>query len=284
MPPGPESAQWRWTLRRRAAWAPLGGAVRAESAGRPVAWGAWGERSTVPTASSVATPCSGCRSRCVYKFFDDQSNYLAAIITYYAFVAIFPLLLLASSILGFVLQGRPGLQQEILNSTLSQFPIIGDQLGRPEGLQGLGRGVVVGGLAALYGVARPRPGRSRTPPTSPGRCRATAGPNPVLLRAQEPAAADDRRALGAGGLGDLGDRQRHHAVRPGTSLRLADQRLGTVWSSARVLTLLLRLAAAASGCSFRKAAPGAFPSRCCGRRCSASARCYVSHVLAETSG
>ena len=36
----------------------------------------------------------------IYKFFDDQGNYLAAIITYYAFVAIFPLLLLATSILG----------------------------------------------------------------------------------------------------------------------------------------------------------------------------------------
>ncbi len=36
----------------------------------------------------------------IYKFFDDQGNYLAAIVTYYAFIAIFPLLLLGSSILG----------------------------------------------------------------------------------------------------------------------------------------------------------------------------------------
>ena len=71
----------------------------------------------------------------VYKFFDDQGNYLSATLTYYAFIAIFPMLLLASSILGFVLQGSEG-QEEILNSALAQFPIIGDQLGRPEGLQG----------------------------------------------------------------------------------------------------------------------------------------------------
>ncbi|MSZ78229.1 MAG: ribonuclease BN, partial [Actinobacteria bacterium] len=32
----------------------------------------------------------------LYKYFDDQGSYLAAIISYYAFVAIFPLLLLAS--------------------------------------------------------------------------------------------------------------------------------------------------------------------------------------------
>ena len=41
----------------------------------------------------------------VYKFVDDQCAYLAAGLTYYAFVAIFPLLLIASSILGFVLRG-----------------------------------------------------------------------------------------------------------------------------------------------------------------------------------
>ena len=88
----------------------------------------------------------------VYKFFDDQGGYLAAVIAYYAFVAIFPILLIASSVLGFVLQGHPELQQKILTSALAQFPIVGDQLGRPEGLQGSTSGVVVGALAALYGV------------------------------------------------------------------------------------------------------------------------------------
>jgi membrane protein len=88
----------------------------------------------------------------VYKFFDDQGNFLAAMLTYYAFVAIFPLLLLASSIFGFVLQGNPELQQRALDSALAQFPIIGDQLGRPEGLTGSTTAVVVGSLAALYGA------------------------------------------------------------------------------------------------------------------------------------
>ena len=87
----------------------------------------------------------------IYKFFDDQGNYLAAVLTYYMFIAIFPLLLLASSIFGFILQGRPELQDEVLNSALSQFPIIGEELGRPEGLQGSTGAVVVGSLAAFYG-------------------------------------------------------------------------------------------------------------------------------------
>ena len=88
----------------------------------------------------------------VYKFFDDQGNYLAAIITYYAFVAIFPLLLISTSVLGFLLQGDAQLQQQLLDSALGRFPIVGDQLGRPEGLRGSGSAVVVGGLAALYGL------------------------------------------------------------------------------------------------------------------------------------
>jgi uncharacterized BrkB/YihY/UPF0761 family membrane protein len=88
----------------------------------------------------------------VYKFFDDQGGYLAAVITYYAFVAIFPLMLIGSSVLGFLLQGHPGLQSDILNSALAQFPIVGDQLGRPEGLRGSTSAVVVGSVTALYGV------------------------------------------------------------------------------------------------------------------------------------
>jgi YihY family inner membrane protein len=87
-----------------------------------------------------------------YKYFDDQGAYLSAIITYYAFIAIFPILLLSTSILGFVLQGNAELRDTLLNSALSQFPIIGDQLGRPEGLQGSTAAIVVGSITALYGA------------------------------------------------------------------------------------------------------------------------------------
>ena len=79
----------------------------------------------------------------VYKFFDDQGGYLAVVLTHYALVAILPLLLIASSVLGFVLQGHPELQQKILSSALAQFPIVGDQLGRPGGLRGSTSAVVV---------------------------------------------------------------------------------------------------------------------------------------------
>lgn len=97
-------------------------------------------------------PVLGLPFAVVYKFFDDQGNYLGAILTYYAFVAIFPLLLIATSVLGFVLHGNPTLQRELLDSGLSQFPIVGEQLGRPGQLQGSTAAITVGALTALYGA------------------------------------------------------------------------------------------------------------------------------------
>lgn len=87
----------------------------------------------------------------LYKFFDDQGSYLAALIAYYAFVSMFPLLLLSATILGYVLSGDPDLQQRILASALSQFPVLGDQLQEPSRIGGGAAGLVIGILGALYG-------------------------------------------------------------------------------------------------------------------------------------
>jgi membrane protein len=86
-----------------------------------------------------------------YKFFDDQGGYLAALIAYYAFVSLFPLLLLSTTVLGIVLQGDQELQQRILDSALSQFPVIGDDLGTPDSIGGGTTGLVIGGIGSLYG-------------------------------------------------------------------------------------------------------------------------------------
>jgi membrane protein len=88
----------------------------------------------------------------VYKFFEDQGVYLAALVTFYGFLSLFPLLLLLASVLGFVLQDDPDLKERVLDSTLSQFPIIGEELAGRQGLQGSGAALVIGGLVALYGA------------------------------------------------------------------------------------------------------------------------------------
>ncbi len=72
-------------------------------------------------------------------------------IAYYGFVSLFPLLLLLSTILGFLLSGDPRLQQQILHSALSQFPVIGNQLGNPKSVGGGATGLIIGILGSLYG-------------------------------------------------------------------------------------------------------------------------------------
>lgn len=87
----------------------------------------------------------------IYKFVDDQGGYLAALITYYAFVSVFPLLLIASTVLSWVLVGHPELQERVLDSAMSQFPVIGDQLSEPQHLGGGVVGILIGVVGALYG-------------------------------------------------------------------------------------------------------------------------------------
>ncbi len=106
----------------------------------------------------------------LHKFIDDQAGSLAALIAYYAFFSIFPLLLVLTTILGYVLAGNPALEQRIFSTALSQFPIIGQHspthplTGNPAALviglvlaiwSGLGvAGVAQQAFNTVYGVPR----------------------------------------------------------------------------------------------------------------------------------
>jgi membrane protein len=83
------------------------------------------------------------------KYSDDQGGYLAATITYYGFFSVFPLLLVAVTILGFVLHGRPALEQSIIHSALGQFPLVGHDL-RLHRLGGSGVALAFGLALALW--------------------------------------------------------------------------------------------------------------------------------------
>ncbi len=82
------------------------------------------------------------------KFSDDQAGQLAALISYYAFVSIFPLLLVLVTVLGFVLQGHPQDQQKILHGTLGQFPLLSDSL-KLHALKGSAAALAIGVVGAL---------------------------------------------------------------------------------------------------------------------------------------
>ena len=62
------------------------------------------------------------------KFGDDEGGNLCAMLTYYGFLSLFPLLLVFFTVLGFVLDGNPSLQHDIRTSALANIPIIGDQI------------------------------------------------------------------------------------------------------------------------------------------------------------
>lgn len=88
----------------------------------------------------------------LYKAFDDRAPYLSALITYYAFVSLFPLLLLFVSIMGFVLQSDPGLRQSIQNSAVSGLPGIGSVLKQNiQGFKGSRLGIGLGVVGLAYG-------------------------------------------------------------------------------------------------------------------------------------
>lgn len=87
----------------------------------------------------------------IYKFVDDQGAYLAALITYYALLSIFPLLLLLTSILGFLVQGNDSLRETLVDGVLAQLPVIGNELKSPSGLKGNVVAVIIGSITAAYG-------------------------------------------------------------------------------------------------------------------------------------
>jgi YihY family inner membrane protein len=87
----------------------------------------------------------------IKKFGDDEAGNLAALIAYYGFFSMFPLLLVFVTILGMAIKGDLALQQRIEESALSNFPVLGTQISQNiHSLTGGGFGLVVGIVLALW--------------------------------------------------------------------------------------------------------------------------------------
>lgn len=79
----------------------------------------------------------------------------AALVAHYGFLSVFPLLLVATTVLGLVLQDRPELQADIIDSALAQLPLVGQTLATdPSQLTGSVWVLVLGLLAALWASLR----------------------------------------------------------------------------------------------------------------------------------
>jgi YihY family inner membrane protein len=85
------------------------------------------------------------------KFGDDQAGNLAALISYYGFFSLFPLMLVLVTVLGMVLQANSELQARIQSSALANFPVIGEEIdSNVRALGGSGVTVAIGVALALW--------------------------------------------------------------------------------------------------------------------------------------
>lgn len=89
----------------------------------------------------------------IKKFGDDEAGYQAALITYYGFLSLFPLLLVLTTVAGIIGRHHPELGQRLVNSASSYFPVLGQQLDSSvKGLNKGGPALVIGILFTLYGA------------------------------------------------------------------------------------------------------------------------------------
>ena len=84
----------------------------------------------------------------IKKFGDDQASNLAALMAYFGFFSLFPLLLVFVTILGFVFSGDSSAQASIEHSVIAQLPIVGDKI-KAGTLNGSVLAIVIGLITSL---------------------------------------------------------------------------------------------------------------------------------------
>jgi YihY family inner membrane protein len=101
-------------------------------------------------------PATAVPSAVVRKYSDDRAGQLAGQISYAAFLAVFPMLLVLLTLVGVFLHGHRALQDEIINAALRQFPVLGTDV--RANIHQLSASnvvvVVVGTLWLLYGATK----------------------------------------------------------------------------------------------------------------------------------
>jgi len=87
------------------------------------------------------------------KFGDDRAGNLAALIAYYGFASIFPLLLVLVTVLDITMKNYPGVKSSLEHSALAQYPVIGPEiLSNVHSLSGRGLPLIVGLVSTFLGA------------------------------------------------------------------------------------------------------------------------------------
>lgn len=89
----------------------------------------------------------------VKKYGEDETGYWAALLTYYAFLSLFPLLMVVTTIANNVVGGHPELENTVINGVTDYFPVLGIRLSdHINALHRNGIALVVGILFTVYGT------------------------------------------------------------------------------------------------------------------------------------
>jgi membrane protein len=89
----------------------------------------------------------------IKKYGEDNAGYQAALLTYYGFLALFPLLLVVITLTDNFLVQYPHLQATVLKGLTDYFPLLGNQLAAHiHTLKRSGLALIVGILFTLYGA------------------------------------------------------------------------------------------------------------------------------------
>ena len=84
-----------------------------------------------------------------------QSGRNASLLSFWGFLSIFPLLLVATTIVGLVLEGNEELQEDIIDSALADIPVLGAELARdPASIEGSVPALILGLALALWSGLR----------------------------------------------------------------------------------------------------------------------------------
>jgi len=84
-----------------------------------------------------------------------QTSRNAAVLAYYGFLSVFPLVMVASAVLNVVLRNEPDLRDRIMESAFSEVPVIGDQIRDQVGtIGGDIAAITVGVVIALWAATR----------------------------------------------------------------------------------------------------------------------------------
>lgn len=79
----------------------------------------------------------------------------ASVLAFFGFLSIFPLMLVATTVLGFVLENNPDLQQRIIDGALDDIPVLGQTLAEnPASLSGNIWALLIGLVLALWSATK----------------------------------------------------------------------------------------------------------------------------------